>query len=116
MPLSAGAVIALLLGSLLLTLVSTALVAAHNAGCVQSGTGEYVFVGSNKDSPTVSQNNPNSRPRLNPETGEPTGEYQLDLQPDGPGDQYGARHAADQGGSAVVRPFVCEPTGPRAEN
>jgi hypothetical protein len=97
--------------ALLLTILTAGLTAAHNAGCVQAGTGDYVFVGSNKDSPTVSSSNPNSRPIAGTD-----GEYQLDLQPANSGDQYGARHAADQGGSAVERPFVCEPSGPRAES
>jgi hypothetical protein len=85
--------------------------AAHNAGCVLTGNGEYVFVGSNKESPAVPDQNPNSSydPRRD-------GNF-LDLQPQTPGsDQYGARYAADQGNSAVERPFVCEPTGPRADN
>jgi hypothetical protein len=84
---------------------------AHNAGCVLNGNGEYVFVGSNKGSPGVPEQNPNS-------SYDPIrdGNF-LDLQPGTPGsDQYGARYAADQGGSTVERPFVCVPTGPRADN
>ena len=60
--------------------------------CVRTGNGEYVSVGSNKEAPYVSSNNPNSLPN-----------GQLDLQP-GSGDQYGARYAADQGQSRVERP------------
>ena len=76
----------------------------HNAGCVQTGTGEWVFVGSNKGAPFVPEQNPNRN-----------AEGQLDLQP-GPGDQFGARHAADQGNSAVERPSPtrCTPPEPRA--
>ncbi len=80
---------------------------AHNAGCVQTGNGEYVFVGSNKNAPSVSENNPNTI--YNPATGE----YNLDLQP-GPGDQYGARYAADQGNSAVERPSPAKCTPPES--
>jgi hypothetical protein len=74
---------------------------AHNAGCVQTGNGEWVFVGSNKEAPLVPEQNPNR----NADTG------QLDLQP-GSGDQYGARHAADQGNSAVERPSPTRCTAP----
>ena len=85
--------------------------AAHNAGCVLNGNGEYVFVGSNRDSPAVPVENPNSS--YDAIRG---GNY-LDLQPQTPGsDQYGARYAADQGQSAVARPSVCTPSGPRADN
>ena len=78
---------------------------AHNAGCVQTGNGKWVFVGSNNEAPLVPEQNPNR----NAETG------QLDLQP-GSGDQYGARHAADRGSSAVERPSPtrCTPPEPRA--
>jgi hypothetical protein len=85
-----------------------ATVSAHNAGCVQTGNGDYVFVGSNRDSPEVSPNNPNSFTV-------PAGTF-LDLQPESFGsDQYGARYAADQGGSRVERPVSCSPSGPRAQ-
>ena len=76
---------------------------AHTAGCVQTGNGEWVFVGSNKSGPFVPEQNPNR----NAATG------QLDLVP-GPGDQYGARYAADQGNSAVQRPFSATQTCPPA--
>lgn len=86
--------------------LSSAAVAAHNAGCVQTGTGEYVFVGSNKDSPIVPEHNPKQNDDGN-----------LDLI-EGPGDQYAARFAAEQGESAVEppSPAKCEATGPRADN
>jgi hypothetical protein len=103
-------VVALALASTVVT-VGAATVAAHNAGCVLTGNGEYVFVGSNKVSPAVPEQNPNS-------TYDPLrdGNF-LDLQPQTPGsDQYGARYAADQGHSAVERPLSCAPTGPRADN
>jgi hypothetical protein len=82
--------------------MTAATAVAHNAGCVRTGTDDWVFVGSNKDSPTVSSNNPNSRPRA-----DTSGEYQLDLQP-GSGDQYGARFAVEQE-SAVQHPDNCLP-------
>ena len=66
---------------------------AHNAGYVITGNGTCQEVGSNKEAPLVPEQNPNR----NATTG------QLDLTP-GPGDQYGARYAADQGNSAVQRP------------
>jgi hypothetical protein len=66
----------------------------HNAGYVITGNGSCQEVGSNKEAPLVPEQNPNR----NSTTG------QLDLIP-GPGDQYGARYAADQGNSAVQRPF-----------
>ena len=31
---------------------------AHNAGCVQTGNGEWVFVGSNNNGPLVPEQNP----------------------------------------------------------
>lgn len=102
--------VALALASSVVTL-GAGTAAAHNAGCVLNGNGEYVFVGSNKESPAVPEQNPNS-------SYDPIrdGNF-LDLQPGTPGsDQYGARYAADQGGSAVERPFGCVPTGPRADN
>jgi hypothetical protein len=102
---------ALILAAAVIALTSSS-VAAHNAGCVQTGSGEWVFVGSNKESPAVPEQNPNSRD--DPVRG---GNF-LDLQPDGPGDQFGARSAADQGNSAVARPNpnVCEAMGPREDN
>lgn len=106
--------LALLMVTALMAL-STASVAAHNAGCVQTGNGEWVFVGSNKSSPEVPERNPMSG---DDDPSRP-GENVLDLQPDDPstpavesqGDQYGARYAADQGGSAVERPAPtrCQP-------
>lgn len=94
----------MLAAALLATVVLTASPAsAHNAGCVQTGTGDYVFVGSNKEAPLV--------PEQNPKRNE---EGQLDLIA-GPGDQYGARFAADQGSSAVERPNNCEAPPPRSD-
>jgi hypothetical protein len=95
----------------MMLMLGTGSVAAHNAGCVLTGNGEYVFVGSNKDAPAVPVQNPNSSYDAT------RGLNVLDLQPSTPGsDQYGARYAADQGNSAVVRPTVCSPDGPRAGN
>jgi hypothetical protein len=79
---------------------------AHNAGCVETGNGEWVFVGSNKSGPFVPEQNPNRNASGGADVG------RLDLQPDGPGDQYGARHGADQGGSAVERPSPALCTAP----
>jgi hypothetical protein len=76
---------------------------AHNAGCVQTGNGDWVFVGSNKSGPFVPEQNPNRNTTSGSDFG------RLDLQPEGPGDQYGARHAADQGNAAVERPNNCTP-------
>ncbi len=102
---------ALIVAAALMAL-TTASVAAHNAGCVQAGSGDWVFVGSNKESPAVPEQNPNSS--YDPVR---AGNF-LDLQPDGAGDQFGARSAADQGNSAVARPSptVCDATGPRDDN
>ena len=96
-----------------LMVLSTASVAAHNAGCVETGNGELVFVGSNKSSPEV----PEQNPRSGDDDPARPGTNVLDLQPDDPstpavedrGDQYGARYAADQGESAVQRPAQCQP-------
>ena len=83
---------------------------AHNAGCVPTGNGAWVFVGSGKSGPFVPEQNPNRNTTAGPDYG------RLDLQPGGPGDQFGARHAADQGGSAVERPApaLCTAPEPRA--
>jgi hypothetical protein len=82
--------------------------AAHNAGCVQTGNGEWVFVGSNNRGPLVPEQNPNHHAAPDADQG------RLDLQA-GPGDQYGARFAADQGSSAVERPSpaLCTAPAPR---
>lgn len=76
--------------------------AGHNSGCVETGNGGWVSVGSGKSAPLVPEQNPNRNELAGPDYG------RLDLQP-GPGDQYGARYAADQGGSAVQRPGTCGP-------
>lgn len=73
---------------------------AHNAGCIITGNGGVVAVGSTKSGPFVPQDNPNYH------TAADVDEGRLDLV-DGPGDQYGARFAADQGNSAVRRPGTC---------
>ncbi len=75
--------------------------AAHNAGCVVTGSGAVVTVGSGKDAPLVSPNNPHYHGTNDADFG------RLDLIP-GRGDQYGARFAADQGNSAVQRPGTCQ--------
>jgi hypothetical protein len=98
----------MLLGAIVAAAVLPAAPAtAHNAGCVQKGTGEWVFVGSGNDGPFVPEQNPNRNTTTDP--------GRLDLIP-GPGDQYGARYAADQGNSAVERPSpaLCTAPGPRA--
>ena len=103
--------IAVIVAAALVALTSAS-VTAHNAGCVQTGSDEGVFVGSNKESPAVPEQNPKS-------SHDPArGGNVLDLQPDGSSDQFGARLAADQGSSAVTRPNLtsCEATGPRDEN
>ena len=79
---------------------------AHNAGCVQAGNGEWVFVGSNENGPFVPEQNPNRNETPGSNFG------RLDLQ-EGPGDQYGARYAADQGHSAVELPTQCPAPPPR---
>ena len=73
---------------------------AHNWGCVQTGTGEWVPVGSETEAPLVGEGNPHYHAALDEAHG------QLDLQ-EGPGDQYGTRYAADQGNSAVELPGLC---------
>jgi hypothetical protein len=78
---------------------------AHNAGCVQTGTGEWVFVGSGKGGPLVPEQNP-----MRNVEGPASDLGRLDLQPENRGDQYGARFAADQGNSAVEHPSNCTAT------
>lgn len=95
--------------AVVLAVLAAPTVNAHNAGCIQTGTGDWVFVGSNKDAPIVPEQNPN--------TVWEGGVFRLDLQPENAGgDQYGARFAADQGTSSVERPSPsrCSPDGPRA--
>jgi hypothetical protein len=75
---------------------------AHNAGCVTTGNGAVVSVGSGKDAPFVGEQNPHRHDTVFDE--KDAGNLgRLDLV-DGPGDQFGARFAADQGHSAVERP------------
>jgi hypothetical protein len=85
--------LALLSAAALAALTAATGASAHNAGYVITGNGTCQEVGSGKEAPLVPEQNPNR----NAATG------QLDLIP-GPGDQYGARFAADQGNSAVQRP------------
>ena len=70
--------------------VSASPATAHNAGCVKTGNDEVVTVGSGKEGPFVSANNPHFHFGTEND-GENYG--RLDLQP-GDGDQYGARFAA----------------------
>jgi len=95
--------IALACASVVVALVAASGAAAHNAGYVMTGNGSCQEVGSNKEGPVV----PDSNPNRNASTG------QLDLIA-GPGDQYGARYAAEQGNSAVQRPFSSTQTCPPA--
>jgi hypothetical protein len=62
----------------------------HNAGHIILPDGSCLEVGSNKDAPIVAEPAPGDLA---------TG--QLDLIP-GPGDQYGARFAADQGNTPIL--------------
>lgn len=94
---------------------------AHNAGCVETGNGGVVTVGSGKSAPFVSENNPHYHVGF--DTGPESNHGRLDLvdadNPNATGDQYGARFAADQGSekhlledrgqSAVQRPGRCVP-------
>lgn len=82
--------------------IEAAPAAAHNAGCVTTGNGTVVSVGSEKDAPFVGALNPHRHNTIFDE--KDAGNLgRLDLVY-GPGDQYGARFAADQGNSAVQRP------------
>jgi hypothetical protein len=84
----------------LILAATTATAAAHNAGCVQTGDGTWISVGSGKSSPAVAEQNPRSSddpPRV--------GNF-LDLTPETTGDQYGARYAVIVG-SAVQHPSNC---------
>lgn len=89
-------VIALLV-TLLASLMTVSVVSAHNAGHIITPDGQCHNVGSLKESPDVSDSNPNLNTTTDP--------GRLDLIP-GPGDQYGARFAANQGNSAVL-PGAC---------
>lgn len=75
-------------------LAAAAPAAGHNAAHVIQPSGECLTVGSEKEAPFVPEQNPNR----NATTG------QLDLVP-GPGDQYGARYAANQ--SPALLPGGC---------
>jgi hypothetical protein len=79
------------------SLLLVGIASAHNAGHIILKDGTCVNVGSSKESPDVSDSNPNLNTTTDP--------GQLDLIP-GPGDQYGARFAADQGKSRVL-PGAC---------
>lgn len=82
------------------TALNVAPAGAHNTGCVITGNGGVVTVGSGKSAPLVPEQNPNYRADDDGDGG------RLDLV-DGPGNQYGARFAADQGNSAVLAPRNC---------
>jgi len=85
-----------LLPVLLVALWGVSAASAHNAAHFFLPSGECLNVGSDKTAPLVPEQNPNR----NATTGE------LDLVP-GPGDQYGARYAADQ--SPQLLPGNCPP-------
>ena len=85
-------IIALLI-TLLASPMTVSVASAHNAGHIITPDGQCVNVGSLKESPDVSDSNPNLNTTTDP--------GQLDLIP-GPGDQYGARFAANQGNSAIL--------------
>ena len=70
---------------------------AHNSGHLIRPDGTCVDVGSSREAPFVGAGNPNQSPGFNPAG-------QLDLIP-GPGDQYGARFAADH--SPTLLPGPC---------
>lgn len=76
----------------------------HNAGCVLTGNGTWVFVGSGNEAPFVPEQNPNRNT-----LGGPADLGRLDLQLETTGDQYGARFAVTQG-SAVQHPSNCPAT------
>jgi hypothetical protein len=75
--------------------------AAHNAGHLLLPDGTCINVGSGQDAPYISANNPHLNTSTDP--------GRLDLEP-GPGDQYGARFAADQG-QTPIQPRWCEEVG-----
>ena len=91
-----------LLCAIVIALVAAGAGGAHNAGYVITGNGSCQEVGSGKEAPPVPEQNPNRN-----------AQGQLDLIP-GSGDQFGARFAADQGQSAVQRPFSAAQTCPPA--
>jgi hypothetical protein len=76
--------------TVLASLMTVSVAFAHNAGHIILPDGQCMNVGSLKDAPVVGDGNPNQ-----------LSNGQLDLIP-GPGDQYGARFAADQGNSAIL--------------
>jgi hypothetical protein len=76
--------------------------AGHNAGCVLTGNGTWVFVGSGNSAPFVPEQNPHYHAAADVDQG------RLDLVP-GPGDQFGARFAVTRG-SAVQHPSNCPAT------
>jgi hypothetical protein len=75
--------LAVAVGALAVVGLPCGLASAHNAACVVLADGTVINVGSNREAPIVGR----GAPQL------PNG--QLDLIP-GPGDQYGARFAANQ--------------------
>jgi hypothetical protein len=76
----------------------------HNAGCVLTGNGTWVFVGSGNEAPLVPEQNPKQNV-----LGGSSDLGRLDLQPDTTGDQYGARFAVTKD-SAVEHPSNCPAT------
>src|SRR5207247_1518914 len=90
--------LALLVALIALALVSAGGASAHNAGYVILN-GECQAVGSDNPGPDVPEQNPN-RNTLGPASDL----GHLDLIPDTPGDQYGARFAAEQS-PAIYPPF-----------
>lgn len=82
------ALVALAVIALLLLTVSSTF--AHNAGHIILPDGRCINVGSLKEAPFVPATNPNQN-----------ADGQLDLIP-GPGDQYGARYAANQGSTPIL--------------
>jgi type II secretory pathway pseudopilin PulG len=96
---------ALLVALVALALMSAAGASAHNAGYVIVN-GECQPVGSDNPGPDVPEANPN-RNTLGPDSDLGN----LDLIPETPGDQYGARFAAEQS-PTVYPPFSKTQTCP----
>ena len=92
---------AALIAALAAGLAAAAPVSAHNAGHIVLAEGTCVNVGSDKNAPYVPDANPNQNTSNEP--------GRLDLEP-GPGDQFGARFAADRGSTPIL-PKWCEEVG-----
>ncbi len=80
-------VIGVVVATIVMVMCTSTIALAHNAGHIHLPTGECVDVGSGKHAPTENQ----------------------DKIP-GPGDQYGARWAADQGNTPIY-PRHCDEEG-----